>query len=1650
MVFEGPDEKQLICRLVPNTLGNLAIAPAAAGRPLEALSTMAESSGSEVRLGEFIIVKKVGEGGMGTVFLARQESLDRMVAIKVLPKSFAENPEFVERFRREARAAASLVHPNVVQVYSVGEEKGVPFFAMEFVDGSSLDEMVKSGKRFEVRESVQLSVQVARALEAAFEKGLVHRDIKPANVMLDHKNTVKVTDFGLAKPSSGSLDITQPGLVVGTPTYMSPEQGAGEDVGCTSDIYSLGVVLYEMLTGRVPFHGDNVGTIIYKHLHEAPEPLCALNPKISKQLEAIVLKCLGKHPEDRYQNPGELVGALSAFLKGESQTDPTIMLNAAGAAPGAADLTMRVPTPAPGGSLPADKRGVPGSYGPTPATTLQPVPASKGSGALTGFLVAMLLMVAGGGGYYYWFHVREGGARPPANGSGSPDANENGNGAANGEGRLALDLAPLKKLLPAGSRVEVRTPEGPIAVSIENPRELFLPAGTYVLEFSRPGYRSRSWEIELSSGGVNPELDDDLISPEPTAELLDPYERAEKLLGGKQVRFSEAQEALQALRKAAAIDPNFRKVAELQERAGRLMAAAERRWQTDFTRAKGLAGQKKWREARAAFEGLLKDIPPGKPLYNSVQMQVTTVTDSLMKVLQYREQVRTGIKNGDYDKARTAHKQLVLISVASAELRDFAATIEKGGTLLKKANADYAAGNFAEAGKGFGEVLKISQECTAAGTLKARCEKLLKTTNEIERAVAAAEGQLDAGSYKDCLTALDRLAGKKLGDFAKKVAELRERAQQGLETESIDAQLASFDRAFTGLDLDVLRKKVFDFRPAHESFRRDFEAQAKELAASGIEVSAWGHKLTGVKIERSAKGEPTTARAQASCSFKLSIPGIGKTISGSMPMAFVFNHVGGKWLLAAAAPAGKPKVTAAGAGPPAPRVSGKVLAVEGKIVTIDRGKAHGVTVGMVFNVFEQARVVHLPMTKEKLLVEERPVAAVEVVEVGEKSSRCAFVPGTAPGASKKVKVAMLVSANRVRTVTRTFPVLLGIKASALEAVAGRRLTVDLEVKEVKGAFVSYKWSATGGMLSSRQTGRPRVKWTAPARAGEYKITATVTAPSGRQERLSVTLKGLGTSKAHPGLYALESRLGAPGLLDDCRDIAFDASGYVYVVDGRKRRVLLFDPDFRLLGPSSKYTTATFERIAVRDNVLYGLDTRSNSVKRYSVVPVVQFTKEHGRAIGGRGEGNGKLKAPVDMAFSPAGELHVLDAPEGAPSVQVFDTAGKFVHSFGSSRRLAKPVAIVADLDGRIHVLDAGRRRVVSFKDGRPVRAFSCGAKTAQLVDMAYDAATDSLIVLDAAGGTAGTYSPSGKQRSSFLGAKAGLASLKGATRLAVNRAGRALAAVADGKMLSRFSTDGTFLGLAGGTPLSSSCKIAPAPAEGFFALDTSAGTVRAFDRNGWMLAEFGGRKTFRKAADLAADESGLVYVLDSGASDVKVFDSAGRPKGTYGKKGRPPAGLGNVLDLATDGAKRLGVLCYQPQNSIFHYGLGMRSRPLVFPAKRKSTPGPKLLALDSDGRSFLLDRKGQISVWDQKQNRLGAWPIVFRDARDMQACAGRVFVLDAKIAAALACDSGGKELARVRLPKDCRRPDDLAASDYEVVYVYDSGLKTVLKFRAQR
>jgi beta-lactam-binding protein with PASTA domain/tRNA A-37 threonylcarbamoyl transferase component Bud32 len=258
--------------------------------------------------GRYRVLHRVGSGGMADVYCAQDLQLGRKVALKVLYRRFAEDREFVERFRREASSAAGLQHPNVVSVYDRGEYDGTYYIAMEYLDGRSLKTIIREEAPLAPDRAIDLTIQILRAARFAHRRGIIHRDFKPQNVIVDAEGRAKVTDFGIAR--AGASDMTQTGSIMGTAQYLSPEQAQGEAVSAASDLYSIGIILYEMLTGRVPFDGESAVTIALKQVNEAPVPPSAYNGAVSPALEAVVMRALEKHPALRFQDADEFIAAL--------------------------------------------------------------------------------------------------------------------------------------------------------------------------------------------------------------------------------------------------------------------------------------------------------------------------------------------------------------------------------------------------------------------------------------------------------------------------------------------------------------------------------------------------------------------------------------------------------------------------------------------------------------------------------------------------------------------------------------------------------------------------------------------------------------------------------------------------------------------------------------------------------------------------------------------------------------------------------------------------------------------------------------------------------------------------------------------------------------------------------------------------------------------------------------------------------------------------------------------------------------------------------------------------------------------------------------------------------------------------------------------
>ena len=281
-------------------------------------STVDEAARTARQIPGFKILAKIGSGAMAVVYKAQQESLDRTVAIKVLPSKMSHNREFVERFYSEGKAAAQLNHPNIVQAIDVGEASGFHYFVMEFVDGHTIYDELHAGKVFSEREALEIIIHIARALAHSHERGFIHRDVKPKNIMLTKDRVAKLADMGLARQVEDiQAAVLEAGRAYGTPYYISPEQIRGEvDIDFRADIYSLGATFYHMVTGRVPFEGPTPSAVMHRHLRDALTPADHINTKLSAGVGEVIEVMMKKRKQDRYASTTDLLADLDAIAEG--------------------------------------------------------------------------------------------------------------------------------------------------------------------------------------------------------------------------------------------------------------------------------------------------------------------------------------------------------------------------------------------------------------------------------------------------------------------------------------------------------------------------------------------------------------------------------------------------------------------------------------------------------------------------------------------------------------------------------------------------------------------------------------------------------------------------------------------------------------------------------------------------------------------------------------------------------------------------------------------------------------------------------------------------------------------------------------------------------------------------------------------------------------------------------------------------------------------------------------------------------------------------------------------------------------------------------------------------------------------------------------
>jgi eukaryotic-like serine/threonine-protein kinase len=349
--------------------------------------------------GRYQILRKLGAGGMANVYLAEDQELGRRVAIKILNDRHANDEQFVERFRREAKNAAALSHPNIVSIYDRGEAEGTYYIAMEYLDGRSLKELILSRGDAPIAVVVEYAQQILSALGFAHRHGIVHRDIKPHNALVDGEGRVKVTDFGIAR--AGTSQMTEAGSIVGTAQYLSPEQARGGDVDQRSDLYSVGVLMYEMLTGSVPFAGDTPVEIAMKHLSQTPEPPSTRRADVPRELDLVVMRALAKDPADRYQSAEEMKADLDRIARGagvarETEETATQIMRSPMAGPLAATAATNI--------IPPRRRGAGAPAAPLPPSVYYDLDEPIHRRPIWPWIAALLFVIGAGVGGWFLYH----------------------------------------------------------------------------------------------------------------------------------------------------------------------------------------------------------------------------------------------------------------------------------------------------------------------------------------------------------------------------------------------------------------------------------------------------------------------------------------------------------------------------------------------------------------------------------------------------------------------------------------------------------------------------------------------------------------------------------------------------------------------------------------------------------------------------------------------------------------------------------------------------------------------------------------------------------------------------------------------------------------------------------------------------------------------------------------------------------------------------------------------------------------------------------------------------------------------------------------------------------------------------------------------
>lgn len=777
--------------------------------------------------GDFQVKKKIAEGGMGQIYLAKQVSLDRDVALKILPERFAKDSSFKARFEREAREAARLNHPNIISVYAYGIKDGIPYFAMEYVEGKDLSQLLKERGKFPVQEALRVTKEVAKALEVAHKKGVVHRDIKPSNIMIKEDGSIKVTDFGLAKAIGSKTMVTQAFVILGTPHYMSPEQGKGEKLDVRSDIYSLGVVLYELLTGGVPFHSDTPTSLIYMHVHETPPPIREKNPEVPPAVEALVMRMLTKDPNERFQTPAELIKAIEAVESGVTvaHTD--------------SPMTLEIGI----GSAP----------------TLERVTPKKETKSML-LLVVILILIIGGAGVAVFFFSEE---ETPNNVVTPVPITVPEEEPKTGEEqppKTPLEQSPVERTSPdVEEKIMVNFPAAAILAKLPirsrlfirragEPKDLDQPlladkefeVGLYIVTAKREGYEPIVHNFNLRKEGIEPPPDSVSWEFELSDELKEALRRARLYMAEQ--KFSLA---LDELKRVLEKVPDFKEVHELQSECEHRYAIYKKTTE-DFNEAKRLIRERKWKEALAVLKSIPTDF---KDYTQNVLPLIEKAEDELQKEARFKnylDMANEKLRKGELESAQDYIQSADLIIPGMKEVAELRECIHRLRNIRSGIDIEMERKNFERAYKLTVEFLKVASESEKIlkrqRYIESELNRIAEVTKQFENRCSLSEEKmekapeealLEAVKAKEAMSILRDRYRKDVSNMSRRVSDLIERAETRIAEKQVKATIKRMDSLFLSGRLNELLTMV---DPQNTELRERLKKQLSDFLLSRMQV----------------------------------------------------------------------------------------------------------------------------------------------------------------------------------------------------------------------------------------------------------------------------------------------------------------------------------------------------------------------------------------------------------------------------------------------------------------------------------------------------------------------------------------------------------------------------------------------------------------------------------------------------------------------------------------------------------------------------------------------------------------------------------------------------------------------------------------------